>query len=156
MAMGIYILRWKRRDLGLPRPTFKAWDVSVIFNIFIQVYLLVMPWYPPNGGANGGDVSFWYGTYIVVSIGILLMCGLYYYVYIKVLPKWKKYELRQEVIQLGDGAQTHHLVKIPYGDVDEWDRTHDVYGVRYGQESGFSSEEKVNVGVSVEAKGLEF
>lgn len=87
-----------------------------------------MPWYPPDGGATGGDVSFWYATYIVVSIAILLVCGAYYYVYVKLLPKWKEYELRQEVIQLGDGAQTHSLVRIPYGEVDEWDRSHDVYG----------------------------
>lgn len=149
MAVGIYLLRWKRQDLGLPRPTFKAWNVGLIFNIFIQVYLLVMPWYPPDDGATGGDVSFWYGTYIVVSIAILLICGAYYYVWIKFLPKWKKYELRQEVLQLGDGAQTHSLVKVPCAEVTEWDRSHDVHGARFENGSGLDSDEKSNVEVTV-------
>lgn len=87
-----------------------------------------MPWYPPTGGATGGDVSFWYGTYIVVGIGILLICGLYYYIWIIWLPKLRGYKVRQEVLDLGDGAQTHVLVKIPYDQISEWDAQHDAYG----------------------------
>ena len=70
MALGLYITRWRRSKANLPEPEFKAWHVAIIFNILVQTYLLVMPWYPPAGGATGGDVSFWYATYCVVGLGM--------------------------------------------------------------------------------------
>jgi hypothetical protein len=109
--------------------------------------MLIAPWYPPLKGATGGDVSFWYGTYLVVSIGLyvpltilasviptltniyrLLLCGAYYYVWIKVLPRVKNYELRQTVIEYENKAIVHHLVKVPKADVARWDEEHDAEG----------------------------
>ncbi|EME46989.1 hypothetical protein DOTSEDRAFT_94957, partial [Dothistroma septosporum NZE10] len=130
MGIGIYVLRHNRKKLGMPEPSFKAWDVVLVFNIAVQLYLIIMPWYPPTDGATGGDVSFWYATYVVTGIGILLVCGAYYVGYIVVLPKVKGYKLRQELIELGDGAQTHVLRKIPREEVKEWDRVHDANGHR--------------------------
>ncbi|KAF4124867.1 High affinity methionine permease, partial [Geosmithia morbida] len=128
MALGIYIVRWRRRKANLPEPDFKAWNVAIIFNICIQLYLVIMPWYPPAGGQYAGDVSFWYATYVVTGIGILAACGIYYWVWAFVLPKWKGYKLRQEVVYLDDGAQANVLRKIPKDEVDEWDSTHDATG----------------------------
>ena len=70
MAVGLYIIRYRRRRLGLARAEFRAWDVSVIFNIASNVFLVIMPWYPPATGRDGGDVSFWYATYVVVGIAM--------------------------------------------------------------------------------------
>jgi hypothetical protein len=70
MAVGLFIVRWRRKRLNLPRPTFKAWDAIIIFNILVSTYLLVMPWYPPAGGPYAGDVSFWYATYVVTGIAM--------------------------------------------------------------------------------------
>lgn len=70
MAVGIYVVRWRRRKANLPEPEFKAWHVVILFNICIQLYLLIMPWYPPAGGQYAGDVSFWYATYAVTGIGM--------------------------------------------------------------------------------------
>jgi amino acid transporter len=76
MAVGLYFVRYRRRQIQqtnrmlLPKPDFRAWDVALIFTIFVNLYLLVMPWYPPAGGATGGDVSFWYATYVVTGIGM--------------------------------------------------------------------------------------
>ena len=70
MAAGLLFLRWHRHKLGLPRGEFKAWDVAVIFTILVNIYLLVMPWYPPESGRYGGDVSFWYATYVVAGIAM--------------------------------------------------------------------------------------
>ncbi|KAH7093269.1 amino acid permease-domain-containing protein [Paraphoma chrysanthemicola] len=133
MAAGLYVLRFRRKRLGLPEPAFKVWNSVLIFNIATQAYLIIMPWYPPTGGATGGDVSFWYGTYIVVGIGILLGCGAYYYIYIVLLPKLKGYKVRQEVLDLGSGAQTHHLIKVPLNRVEEWDAQHDPHGRKINQ-----------------------
>ncbi|RDW73477.1 hypothetical protein BP6252_07384 [Coleophoma cylindrospora] len=126
MAVGLYVVRWRRKRAHLPEPEFKAWDVFVIFNIFIQLYLVVMPWYPPNAG--GADVSFWYGTYCITGIGILIVCGIYYYFWAKWIPKWKGYELRQELLDLGGGAETHKISKVPVDELIAWDATHDAAG----------------------------
>jgi hypothetical protein len=55
-------------------------------------------------------------------------CGIYYYVWVKWIPKLRKYELRQTVLELEDGAVTHKLVKVPYDDLAQWDAEHDVTG----------------------------
>lgn len=72
LAIGLYFVRYRRKKLGLPRQAsgFKAWEVALLFTIVVNLYLLVMPWYPPASGAKGGDVSFWYATYVVAGIGM--------------------------------------------------------------------------------------
>jgi hypothetical protein len=68
MALGVYLVRWRRKRANLPEPEFKAWDILVVFNILVQLYLVVMPWYSPVAG--GSDVSFWYGTFAVTGIAM--------------------------------------------------------------------------------------
>jgi amino acid permease-like protein len=70
MAIGLYILRYRRKKLNVPSSDFRAWDVVVIFNVFVNLYLVIMPWYPPAAGRYGGDVTFWYATYVVTGIGM--------------------------------------------------------------------------------------
>ena len=71
LAAGLYLVRWRRKRAGLTaRTEFRAWDVVVVFNILVQLYLVVMPWYPPEGGIYAGDVSFFYATYVIVGLGM--------------------------------------------------------------------------------------
>ncbi|KAJ3962406.1 hypothetical protein N0V92_000883 [Colletotrichum tropicale] len=70
MAVGVYLIRIRRKRAGLGRTEFKSWHVTVIFFILLQVYILVMPWWPPKGGPYAGSVSFWYATYCVVGIAM--------------------------------------------------------------------------------------
>lgn len=70
MAAGLFVVRYRRKRLNLPGPSFHAWSFVVAFNVLVNFYLIVMPWYPPPGGATGGTVSFWYGTYIVTGLGV--------------------------------------------------------------------------------------
>lgn len=70
MAVGIYVVRWRRKRANLPEPEFKAYNFVVIFNILVQLYQLVMPWYPPAKGITAGDVSFFYATYAVTGVGM--------------------------------------------------------------------------------------
>ncbi|KAK3998132.1 amino acid permease-domain-containing protein [Cladorrhinum sp. PSN332] len=131
MGVGIYLVRYRRKRAGLSskvKTEFRAWDVIVIFNILLHVYLLVMPWYPPAGGIYAGNVSFFYATYVFVGLGILIGCGVYYYFWISVIPKWRGYRIRQEVIVLEDGATSHTVIKVPVGELEHWDATHDAVG----------------------------
>ncbi|KAL6232434.1 hypothetical protein BDW75DRAFT_232786 [Aspergillus navahoensis] len=156
MAVGIYVVRWRRRNapVRLPEPEFKAWHVAIIFNILVQAYLLIMPWYPPDGGQYAGDVSFWYATYAVTGLGILLACAIYYALWAYLIPKWKGYRLRQEIITLEDGAQSNRLRKIPKEEVEEWDASHDAAGrlVDFDRESQ-SQQAMDEIKLEIRAKG---
>ncbi|KAJ4989783.1 high affinity methionine permease [Stagonosporopsis vannaccii] len=148
LAVGLILVRQRRKRLGLPRPSFRVWDPVLGFNILVNLYLIIMPWYPPPGGR--GNVSFWYGTYIVTGIAILLVCGLYYIGWIYVLPKIRGYRIRPGVITLDSGAKTHKLFKVPIAELAAWDATHDAVG-RNLNDAG-SSEQEVQVDEKVTAK----
>lgn len=70
MTIGVYIIRARRRRNNIPRSEFRVWDILLVFFNLVQVFILVMPWWPPKGGPYAGDVSFWYATYCVVGIGM--------------------------------------------------------------------------------------
>ncbi|PYH63248.1 high affinity methionine permease [Aspergillus vadensis CBS 113365] len=128
LAIGILITRHRRQRLNFPPSGYRAWTVSVYFAILSSLYMLVAPWYPPATGADGGDVSFWYATYCVVGIAIIAACGVYYYLWVKILPRVGGYELRQTIINVGGDATAHKLVRVPKAQVEEWDREHDASG----------------------------
>ncbi|RAK87617.1 high affinity methionine permease [Aspergillus costaricaensis CBS 115574] len=128
LAIGILITRHRRQRLNFPPSGYRAWTISVYFAILSSLYMLVAPWYPPSTGADGGDVSFWYATYCVVGIAIIAACGVYYYLWVKILPRVGGYELRQTIINVGGDATAHKLVRVPKAQVEEWDREHDASG----------------------------
>ncbi|KAF5860881.1 hypothetical protein ETB97_000972 [Aspergillus alliaceus] len=128
LVTGLLLIRRRRNKLNLPRPEYRSWAIAIAFALLANFYLLVAPWYPPTGGSNGGDVSFWYGTYIVVGIGLLAACGIYYYLWIKVIPKYKGYDWRQTVLEFGDGSVAHNLVKVPVAELEQWNEEHDAAG----------------------------
>ncbi|KAG5358983.1 High-affinity methionine permease [Yarrowia sp. E02] len=104
LVVGLFLVRRRRQKAGLGRAPFRAYTVVAIFYFLVSLFLLAAPWVPPPGGANGGDVSFWYATYCVVGIGIILVCGLYYYIWAVVWPKFGGFEHVEEIITLPDGS----------------------------------------------------
>ena len=147
LGVGIYLVRHRHAKLGIPRPSFRAWHIAIVLNILVQLYVIILSWYPPADGANGGDVSFWYASYIVTGYGIIVLCGIYYALWTWLIPKWRGYQLRQELIDLGNGAQSHRLVKVQTRDLPEWDSRHDAAGGIVGSGSGANSDhsfEKTN------------
>ncbi|KDN62608.1 putative high-affinity methionine permease [Colletotrichum sublineola] len=129
MTLGVFVLRRRRRRSGIGRSEFRAWDLVVVFFLAVQVFVLAMPWWPPKGGPYAGSVSFWYATYCVVGIGIILLCVIYYIAWMYVFPRWLGYEIRTEVVDVdGNGANTHRLVRVPKADVAQWDEEHDEAG----------------------------
>ncbi|KAI9461594.1 amino acid permease-domain-containing protein [Lactarius psammicola] len=106
-AIGLWRLRARRAREGLPKSPFQVWNTVVVLWLLKCVFLLVMPWVPPEDGH--ADVSFWYATYLVVGIGLLLLCALYYYIWIILLPKIGGYDIVEEVVELGSGALTSRL-----------------------------------------------
>ncbi|RMZ87064.1 hypothetical protein DV736_g5712, partial [Chaetothyriales sp. CBS 134916] len=149
MAVGIYFVRYRRKRLNVPPPSkryrFQAWQVAVAFTILVNLYMLVMPWYPPASGRYGGDVSFWYATYAVTGIGILVACAVYYVFWIDLLPRWRGYRIRHQKVVLDGGEVTHKLVKVPLDRLDAWDRDHDAQGRNISGTDGGNGDEDVEV-----------
>jgi hypothetical protein len=73
----------------------------------------------------------------------LLGCGVYYVLWIYVIPKIRGYRIRQEVLQFENGAQSHKLVKVPVAGLSEWDASHDHVGRSVTRTLHGSSDEKV-------------
>jgi len=69
-TFGLILIRRRRARLGIEPAEFKAWNFSIAFSLAVNIFILVMPWFPPPGGRFGGDVSFWYATYCAVGLGM--------------------------------------------------------------------------------------
>jgi amino acid transporter len=69
-TFGLILIRRSRARLGIEPAEFRAWNFSIAFSLAVNIFILVMPWFPPPGGRFGGDVSFWYATYCVVGLGM--------------------------------------------------------------------------------------
>ncbi|KAF2638768.1 LAT family L-amino acid transporter [Massarina eburnea CBS 473.64] len=124
MVVGIYSIRYRRKRDGLPPATFQSWHSALILSALICLFILIMPWFPPEDS----DSSIWYATYCAVGLGLMAAMGLYYWVWIKLLPKIKKQSIRTETLIAEDGSVSHHLKRVLHTEVEEWDRTHDSAG----------------------------
>ncbi|KAJ5959325.1 Major facilitator superfamily domain general substrate transporter [Penicillium vulpinum] len=105
VTVGLLIVRY--REPHLPRP-FKAWLPAVWLRILVCLVLLVAPFIPPPNWK--GDVDFFYATYALVGIGIVLFGVLYWYVWTVLLPRWGGYQLEEEKEILDDGTSIIKLV----------------------------------------------
>lgn len=57
-------------------------------------------------------MGFWYATYAVVGVGIIVFgVGWWAFVFLG-LPKWGGYRIEEEVEVLGDGTSVTRLVKV--------------------------------------------
>ncbi|ORY81204.1 high affinity methionine permease [Leucosporidium creatinivorum] len=109
---GIFFIRRQRKRAGLPPSGYRAWAVAIIFRIAISLLLMIMPWVPPKAGIYGGDVSFLYCTYAIVGIGLLVLCVAYWYIWVHVLPKYRGYQIVEEVVYEEDGSAFTRLTKV--------------------------------------------
>lgn len=76
----------------------------------------------------------------------MILCGLYYIFWMHLLPKWRGYKIRSQVLDIdGDsGANTHRLLRVPVAEVAEWDAKHDEQGrLRRRTAGGVVSEENL-------------
>ncbi|KAJ7844938.1 high affinity methionine permease [Mycena olivaceomarginata] len=111
-AIAVFVLRRRRLRENQPDHEYHAWNIALIFSCLVNIFLLIMPWYPPAGGRNGGDVSFWYATYCAVGLGILAVAFLYWALWIIVIPKLRGYKLVEETVVLPDGSAYNQLTKV--------------------------------------------
>ncbi|KAJ8059549.1 hypothetical protein OCU04_011205 [Sclerotinia nivalis] len=107
ISLGLIYLRYNRPDLKRP---FKAWLPAVWIRIAVCLALIAGPFFPPEKG--NADVGFWYATYAVVGVGIMLFGLGWWAVVFWVLPRWGRYRVEEEVEVLGDGTSVTRLVRV--------------------------------------------
>ncbi|OAX33005.1 amino acid transporter [Rhizopogon vinicolor AM-OR11-026] len=118
-AIGLWLLRRRRMLAGLAPSKYRASFLFISSYLLSMLFLLIMPWVPPEDGH--GDVSFWYATYCVTALGILALCGIYYWLWIVFLPWLGGYTIVEEVERLEDGALTVQLTRKRHPAVAETD-----------------------------------
>ncbi|KAF8756933.1 Amino acid permease [Rhizoctonia solani] len=78
----------------------------------LSIALIIMPWIPPKGGSHGGDVDFFYATYCIVALAVMMkLCVVYYWVWFRALPEWYGYEIIEETVRLPGGVKAAVLRK---------------------------------------------
>ncbi|OAX36308.1 amino acid transporter [Rhizopogon vinicolor AM-OR11-026] len=114
-AIGLWLLRRRRNLASLASSKYRARNLFISSYFLSTLFLLVMPWVPPEPGHS--DVSFWYATYCVAGLSVLALCGVYYWMWIVFLPWLGGYTIVEEVERLEDGALTTHLKRKHYPSV---------------------------------------
>ncbi|KAK2460340.1 hypothetical protein APHAL10511_007729 [Amanita phalloides] len=109
MCFGIWRIRKRRSIAGLLPSEFQAKNIYVLAYLFVNIFLLLMPWVPPEPGQ--ADVSFWYATYCVVALLLLAVCGIYYWFWIIFLPRVGGYEIVEQVEEQSNGVRNIRLVR---------------------------------------------
>ncbi|KAJ6113966.1 hypothetical protein N7523_007283 [Penicillium sp. IBT 18751x] len=99
VTIGLLILRYKEPYRTRP---YKAWLPAVFLRIVVCLALLAAPFIPPPNWQ--GDVDFFYATYAIVGISVILLAVFYWYVWTVLLPRWGGYKLVETVDSLDDGT----------------------------------------------------
>ncbi|TLD23997.1 hypothetical protein PspLS_06462 [Pyricularia sp. CBS 133598] len=124
LNIGLVVVRMRRSRQDAPRPEFRAWNAALMVNTLASLAVIVMPWYPPDGGPYAGDVSFWYATYAAAGVGVLVACALYYLVKFHLMPRWGGYVVRDATVMLEGNVQTNMLVNVPLEKLASLDEAH--------------------------------
>ncbi|THV52713.1 hypothetical protein BGAL_0071g00210 [Botrytis galanthina] len=107
LSLGLIYLGYSRPDLKRP---FKAWLPAVWIRIAVCLALIAGPFFKPTKGS--ADVGFWYATYAVVGVGIILFGVGWWAVVFWGLSRWGGYRVEEEVDILGDGTSVTRLVRV--------------------------------------------
>ncbi|KIX06073.1 uncharacterized protein Z518_04047 [Rhinocladiella mackenziei CBS 650.93] len=106
VGAGLIILRLRNPDLRRP---FRAWLPAVWLRIALCLSLIAAPLFPPKKGSS--DVNFFYATYALVGIAIVIFGVVYWYLWTIALPRYRGYRLEEEADILGDGTTITKLVR---------------------------------------------
>ncbi|GEQ66797.1 hypothetical protein JCM33374_g460 [Metschnikowia sp. JCM 33374] len=121
LFVGLFKLRRHRKKLGLGYKEFHIWTPVLVIAILWTWFVLAMAFVPPKGTLKGSDVSFFYATYPLTTIGLFFLCIFYYLVWAFVLPSFGRYRHRIESYELATGEQGHTVIKVPVEHLAQYD-----------------------------------
>lgn len=131
LTVGLLKVRRERRLKGLGKEGQYLPLPAIILLLLFELFVIAIAFVPPEGTLIGSDVTFFYATYPLVTIGLLALCVLYYFIWRYALPKRGKYVHRDIIYRLSNGAIGKKIVQVKLEDVAKWDEEHavDINGV---------------------------
>lgn len=136
LAIGLFKLRRHRKKLGLGYLEFHCPTPLLVLVVLFSLFVIVMAFVPPKGTLKGSDVSFFYATYPIATIGLFGLCIAYYILWQFVFPRFGHYKHRMESFTLKNGEQGHRVIKVPESKLAEWDATHENHNTLTEKDDG--------------------
>jgi amino acid transporter len=129
LSVGLIFLRRKRAKAGLERKSFQIPVVLLIIQQAYQLFVVIMPFVPPKDAAGkillrAKDLGFFYASYCVTAIGLLVLCYLYYVFWQFIVPNLYGYKHRVERYELSNGELGNRIIKVKNENLEEWDALH--------------------------------
>lgn len=91
----------------------------------------------------------------MVGIGLLVGMGIYFYVWVHLLPRLGNYSMRTLTAVNEDGSVVHLLKRVPNDQIEQWDRTHDDAGNLLSEASDVQDIGNAHLVHRVKARGAE-
>lgn len=110
VGVGLLLLRYRKPELLRP---FRAWTPGVVIRLAICSLLILAPLFPPSArpGHGNGDLTFFYATYAVVGVSIMLFSFAYWAIWTRWLPRLGSYTFEEETGKLADGTTFTKIVR---------------------------------------------
>ena len=124
LIFGLLKVRRERKLKGLGTKGQYLPLPCIIILLLFELMVIAIAFVPPKGTLIGSDVSFFYATYPIVTIGLLLACVVYYFIWKYAMPKIGRYVHREVIYRMENGEIGNTVVKIKLSELEEWDREH--------------------------------
>ncbi|KAJ0124545.1 high-affinity methionine permease [Diaporthe amygdali] len=108
VAGGLIYLQFKKSE-NWSSPWHTYLPVTLLF-LAMNVFLAIVPFIPPTGSWNAEGYPYY--VFPVVGVGVLILGGVYWTVWTKVLPSIGGYKVVAERSVTDDGAEVVRYVKI--------------------------------------------
>ncbi|KAI5795328.1 amino acid/polyamine transporter I [Peziza echinospora] len=106
VAGGLIYLHWKKKEEW--SSPWHSWDLVNVIYLLSNVFLAIVPFIPPNEDTT----SYPYYIFPVVGVGVLILGGIYWAIWTKLLPKIGGYKIVSERKILEDGAEVVRYRKV--------------------------------------------
>lgn len=121
---GILTVRRDRKLKGLGTKGQYLPLPAIILLLLFEIMVIVIAFVPPKEGLKGVEGEIFYATYPIVTIALILLCGVYYFVWRYTLPKIGGYVHREVVYRGENGEIGNTIIKVKLDEVEKWDLEH--------------------------------
>lgn len=108
VAAGLIYLQFKKSE-NWSSPWHTYLPVTLLF-LAMNVFLAIVPFIPPTGSWDAEGYPYY--IFPVVGVGVLILGGIYWTVWTKVLPSIGGYKVVAERTVTDDGAEVVRYIKV--------------------------------------------
>lgn len=93
-------------------PVRASAPVAILFSL-ISIFLVIVPWVPPEQASDSVYDHLWYALAPAISFGIFALGGVYWLIRFFALPRLGGYTLEPSAVILSDGTHVNEFVRQP-------------------------------------------